>query len=171
MFLYVQYNQSLPRPIKITFALLADRAECAEMQQNRNKLVQIQHVVKRVLVVSQALLPLAVSYFSMSVSSFTLTLPPACVWNRAEPNVQFPARRFTDQDQNISEKPLHSHTVVRTRTWNNENWIDALIVGYKWGSLKAERKWKCHFVVGQRETPPSHQHQTVLHWHSFQRHL
>lgn len=53
--------------------------------------------------------PLAMSYFSMPVSSFTLTLSAACVWNRAEPNFPFPAlSRISDQDQDISDKPSHN---------------------------------------------------------------
>lgn len=55
---------------------------------------------------------LPMSYFSMPVSSFTLTLSPACVWNRAEPNFPFPAlSRISDQDQYISDKPFHSWKV------------------------------------------------------------
>ncbi len=52
---------------------------------------------------------LLMSYFSMPVSSFTLTLSPACVWNGAEPNFPFQAlSRIIEQDQYISDKPCRN---------------------------------------------------------------
>lgn len=68
---------------------------------------------------------LPVSYFSMLVSSFTLSLSPAVVWCRAEPNFPLLAQsRISDQDRFISVKPFHSvrilHRFGKTR---NVKWF------------------------------------------------
>ncbi len=86
---------------------------------------------------------LSVSYFSMPVSSFTLTLSPACVWNRAEPNFPFLAlSRISDRDQCVSDKPSRSCIGLEcVETY--ENSFDALIEGKRLESSKALKiLWK-----------------------------
>lgn len=60
---------------------------------------------------------LSTSYFSMPVSCFTLTLSPACVWMRAEPNFPFSAPSgISDQDQSTLESGLRLGAIEREKS-------------------------------------------------------
>lgn len=139
------------------------------------KLVQIQHLVKRVFVVTvqhdSTVCRLCRPVFSDSPSLIfpprcpvsPKTLSPACIWSRAEPNVRFTApSHVTDQDH-------FWETRLQRRVWNQ---IKPLVVVILWSASEAFHKERNLFITGWF-TPalPQLLFETFLQWHSFQRHL